>query len=647
MFITLFFLRFFSLKKRLNSMEFKQSLKSLSTLQEKHKQEILTLLITILRNIIDHPTIDKYRNLNFSKLKRKFEPSIKILLAAGFNISDDNKRLIFDNSNSNELQTMYALLISHRCIIPTSNTMTNYDTSQSQINALMNEGFSLEEAQIGLEMSMKETINGSNEKKQENEPNISDSNKSVQILLSMGFEKELSLMALYFCNYDINSAVQFIINNNQKQKMIHHQQQRILFNTSDTNNSQLVEQISQQHNIIDFRRNSFYSNNLWQFIKNQAITNENASSNSCDLKQCCCLKQLATTLKKYHSILANHEKQTHDTSVSIDTMYDDNYSAICVLNDFHHLLSHHKNQFEEIYHQLMVKSNNCNPCKLSTCCMLTRSMQDPSSLRSKDMISKQIYYNTKQVNEIIMHHLLDKVHCYYFHTLDIGYKLSKDDKMQIQRNIDNDDSKNIDAKNDMYDNTIMQISKKIAAKRECYSQLPRLSRLNNSRKFITSHTNEVKYRNGFRYFYWDYYKNNNATSDNAYHTSGTGSGGSIPAANGRSPLKEWYIEQKYLSMKDEMLNNHICSLTSTSWQRLLQKAHAHIDTDIVKKIGFCSRSSTAKCYDMKYGTLMKLDHLIAMMIYCNYTELQRKFTETYRRMDEKECDEVMRARHSN
>eukprot|EP01084_Bolivina_argentea_P121414 215144_1 len=330
-------------------------------------------------------------------------------------------------------------------------------------------------------------------------------------------------------------------------------------------------------------------------------------SNQCKLENCIHLRNLITCIK---------QQKTHGKIT---------FSNTIILNSFEHLQSQHSTQFEDIYNIITTKYSSCDGLK---CIHIRRNYRD----RSKTVDNEQKSPKDSNIKENVTEQIFDSIHCYYFHSFDMGYRLRK----QQFRQFDN---------KKLIDRTLIfrLINDLINKHKKKYVNI--LNR--NDNKFLFKNQRHHKYCYGVRYFYWDYYKNNNATSDNAYHTSGTGSGGSIPAANGRSPLKEWYIEQKYLSMKDEMLNNHICSLTSTSWQRLLQKAHAHIDTDIVKKIGFCSRSSTAKCYDMKYGTLMKLDHLIAMMIYCNYTELQRKFTETYRRMDEKECDEVMRARHSN
>eukprot|EP01084_Bolivina_argentea_P310901 538060_1 len=56
---------------------------------------------------------------------------------------------------------------------------------------------------------------------------------------------------------------------------------------------------------------------------------------------------------------------------------------------------------------------------------------------------------------------------------------------------------------------------------------------------------------------------------------------------------------------------------------------------------------SAKCYDMYYGQSMSINHLISMMIYCNYDELQKKFSETFRKLGKYETNKSLKRRHRN
>eukprot|EP01084_Bolivina_argentea_P252919 424694_1 len=52
-------------------------------------------------------------------------------------------------------------------------------------------------------------------------------------------------------------------------------------------------------------------------------------------------------------------------------------------------------------------------------------------------------------------------------------------------------------------------------------------------------------------------------------------------------------------------------------------------------------------YDIKYGTLLSLSHVIAILFYCNYSQLCCSFSETFRRLNNYESDILLIKRHCN
>eukprot|EP01084_Bolivina_argentea_P215050 365067_1 len=110
--------------------------------------------------------------------------------------------------------------------------------------------------------------------------------------------------------------------------------------------------------------------------------------------------------------------------------------------------------------------------------------------------------------------------------------------------------------------------------------------------------------------------------------------------------RNWYIQNKYPTFKDEMVDNQIWCISLSQWINLVQKASIHIDSAHVKKIK-CPRKQSAKFYEMKYGDVMQEQHLIAMMLYCNCDTLQKKLSETYRKKNSNESDEELKLRHRN
>ena len=89
----------------------------------------------------------------------------------------------------------------------------------------------------------------------------------------------------------------------------------------------------------------------------------------CDLKQCKAFRNISVTLQKYHKyIISQQEANVNEANVNesnLNEIFNDKYNEISLLNDFHHLLSHHDHQFEDIYNHLV----NDGICPLTECVM--------------------------------------------------------------------------------------------------------------------------------------------------------------------------------------------------------------------------------------------------------------------------------------
>ena len=96
------------------------------------------------------------------------------------------------------------------------------------------------------------------------------------------------------------------------------------------------------------------------------------------------------------------------------------------------------------------------------------------------------------------------------------------------------------------------------------------------------------------------------------------------------------------SMKEEMMENEIYSMTSDQWQSTLMKALTHLDSEKINKY-------TAKREDEKFGIEIGqeigTENVMAILIYCNYTDLQTRFSETFREMQDDDTDETIIDRH--
>ena len=55
----------------------------------------------------------------------------------------------------------------------------------------------------------------------------------------------------------------------------------------------------------------------------------------------------------------------------------------------------------------------------------------------------------------------------------------------------------------------------------------------------------------------------------------------------------------------------------------------------------------AKTYNIPYEKELSLDHVIALLLYCNFTDLSAAFSATFRRSSTYESDILLIERHSN
>eukprot|EP01083_Nonionella_stella_P119977 359050_1 len=354
-----------------------------------------------------------------------------------------------------------------------------------------------------------------------------------------------------------------------------------------------------------------------------------STSQSCKLSTCDSLKRLHIVLDKYHLYINTLQQNL------IDTLYDDNkYSNTALLNDFNHLLLSHANEFEDI-HVILTQTDHGKPlCTLSKCVMIKRNRRNRSK-EDHDLYFGQDERNTNKQQ------LLDKIHSYYIHSFDTGYKLTRDDRERIMHDDvkmnNNDDDTLIDVRVRRFDEVIRRRTTEYEHVEELHENATLMNK-------YTLDTDLMEYSYGFRYFYWKWYANNLDINDYAHPAGGSADIDLQRPPNGAGVrLKEWYITPKYKSFKDELINNAICVISLSKWQMLEIKAKDHFKTDFVRQFK-CPRTISAACYDMKYGQKMSIDHLISLMTYCNFGELAKAFTATFRR-NKNETNMALKKRH--
>ena len=128
---------------------------------------------------------------------------------------------------------------------------------------------------------------------------------------------------------------------------------------------------------------------------------------------------------------------------------------------------------------------------------------------------------------------------------------------------------------------------------------------------------------GYIFYYWDYYALPKSNKNNFYWN--------INDHSGYEP-HELYIKIKYSSLKEELMNNNIFSLLLNEYALSYTKAMKYKETAIIKEMQVVSQATDLRLhYGLKPGSKLSDDHLMSLIIYCDWTELSTKFSSTFRK----------------
>eukprot|EP01084_Bolivina_argentea_P035572 65967_1 len=247
-------------------------------------------------------------------------------------------------------------------------------------------------------------------------------------------------------------------------------------------------------------------------------------------------------------------------------------------NDYIHVLKAHDvdGEFEFIFNQL-------NLCHIEKCNMFKRVYRDRNIENEQNKCLIQI----SAIQEII-----DIIHCYYFHSYDIGVRLSKKEKHIIE-NCD-------DEKGDIPTIKMRKLNDVLIGKRKIYQniegiqkQTQKFNQFDNNTESKINVDEMNKYSFGYEF---DYNSINNKYDDD-------------------DRVKSLGVSKKYSSLKEELLNNDICHIkTLDEYNIEYKKAECSLNTDEGK------------------NKTMELIHIFCVMIYCNLDYFQGQFSKTYRKL---------------
>eukprot|EP01084_Bolivina_argentea_P088680 160092_1 len=249
-----------------------------------------------------------------------------------------------------------------------------------------------------------------------------------------------------------------------------------------------------------------------------------------------------------------------------------------ILNDYIHTIIYHNddNQFESIAHQ-------CNNCNIESCKYF------PRIYRRKYMESLTQTHEEEDLLDIVHDDILRKIHNYFIHAYDMGYRLTTQDREMIYKQSCKYGAKQINNNTfDEYviDPTLIETQAIIKNKQSNMKD-------NKVNRMISVDDPSGKYLplwiEGNRFHY-------DQETNVPEHSS------------------VQLVVPKHSSFKEELITNDVCRINSEQFNMEYQKARIHFSS----------------YYRKRYHSKMGVEHILALMFYCNYSELSYRFSKTYR-----------------
>ena len=155
-----------------------------------------------------------------------------------------------------------------------------------------------------------------------------------------------------------------------------------------------------------------------------------------------------------------------------------------------------------------------------------------------------------------------------------------------------------------------------------------------------------EYSAGFRFFYWTFYKNNEAEYVPVWNT--------VNDHNPGYKLKDWYIECKWGSFKEEILSNPKSGFSMRDWTETMTKAKMKLtayrrnrnNRALRCRYDWWKTHYKNKEYGIDIDDTATISHLMAMLFYTNYSKACYEFSASFRKIFWNETDKSLKRRHS-
>eukprot|EP01084_Bolivina_argentea_P259797 438524_1 len=655
-----------------------QILNKLVNIETEKRNKARKVLLKIFHNILKNPNKHEYKQLNLSKINELFKdckPCIELLFCAGFNRSNNGLHLVFDDTKLSELEQVSQILVTlknHR--LNDAHKSKSYHDKQNKIfgckhyarNCFLkaeccNEWFVCRKCH-DIEYQKQYSSSISNDNLHVNKPHQMD-RYATQIVRCMKCATIQNAskycinckycFGIYFCDickyYD----------DTPDKPIFHCYKCRLcvlLINGTLQEHMQKDHQDPNQQVYIGYKRDAL--NTLLTMGFNQQISELALSSCNGDLASAISFITQDQEQKQSKLILPHRKQVTCNMNVkdcesvqiiiNVIRTYDENKNnnndektLINILDAFHHSLFHHDNDNDFKYIIHMLHQN----CELQNCDKIKRHYRNEDN-----------HLDNNEYDNVLFDQILDRIHCHFLHGFDI-FRINETEMKQIE-NLDCNNDSNEDMEKAINSN-IMQLQNVLNKKKLRFSKITNSNRFSNKKnKFCSlivqsnslqendSKTNENQYEPSiYSYSYPFNYWKHCANSFQVAH-------------DGITNIKDFYVKAKYNSIKDELLNNPIATISLLLFDQTMASAKVHqasytcksLRTANVLNYNYYKKESFYHPSKFGYtdGDIMSLSHLVAVIVYCAFDQLQAKFSATYRPVNSTDDDlNTIKERHQN
>ena len=200
-------------------------------------------------------------------------------------------------------------------------------------------------------------------------------------------------------------------------------------------------------------------------LKGRPLQNKNCNWEI--YQSCNYINRVIDALRFYQSL----DMKNTESNARLMQYCNEEYPSM--LNDYIHLITKHNEHLEAI-HESVTSYEDLQDCDVSDCKFIERHHRNRNSDKSDDI-------NTTNPDDKTIEYYKDlfgTIHCYLFHSFDVGLRLKSS-----ELNMETDETNNNEVESSYYDQAFSSIQQAMIKRTPTFNKLSDFERLNNNHKF--------------------------------------------------------------------------------------------------------------------------------------------------------------------